>query len=217
MKTTAAKILRRAASGPTLLAFGLLLAGTAAAQDGRRQLDAHSHGEGRLAIAIEGNRLQMELDAPAADIVGFEHAPSTAKQHKTIADAAARLTKLTELITPSPEAGCAVTEAKVDLTGLAPAKAVKGHAHNHGHKGHSHGHDKPKDQAKAGAAEEHAEFRAVYTLECTTPASLKSLAFGYFKAFKGAEKLVVTMIGPKGQSSFEVTRKKPVLDLGGIT
>lgn len=219
MKNTAAKFLATVAFSPAALALGVMLASTASAQDARRQLEAHSHGEGRLAIAIEGNRLQMELEAPAYDIVGFEHAPSNAKQRKAIADAKARLTKLTELITPSPDAGCAITEAKVDLTGLAPAKSGKGHAHSHGHKGHNHGHDhdKSKGEAKAGAAEEHAEFRAAYTLECKTPESLKGLAFGYFKAFKGAAKLVVKVIGPKGQSSFEVTREKPVLDLGGIT
>jgi hypothetical protein len=41
--------------------------------------------------------------------------------------------------------------------------------------------------------------------------------FDYFKAFKGADKLDVTVIGPKGQSSFVVTREKPVLDLAGLS
>ena len=44
-----------------------------------------------------------------------------------------------------------------------------------------------------------------------------TIAFDYFKAFKGADKLDVTVIGPKGQSSFVVTRERPVLDLGGLS
>jgi len=42
------------------------------------------------------------------------------------------------------------------------------------------------------------------------------MTFDYFNAFAGAQELDISIITPKGQSSFEVTRDKPSLDLTGI-
>jgi len=54
------------------------IAGASYAQ--QRQAGAHEHGRGTLNIALEGTRLSMELEAPGADIVGFEHRAKTKKQ-----------------------------------------------------------------------------------------------------------------------------------------
>ena len=42
------------------------------------------------------------------------------------------------------------------------------------------------------------------------------MTFEYFNVFAGAQELDVSVISPKGQSSFEVKRDKPSLDLTGI-
>src|SRR5262249_38687966 len=49
----------------------------AAAQSAHRELGPHEHGRGTLNIAIEGNRVSMELEVPGMDIAGFEHAAKT--------------------------------------------------------------------------------------------------------------------------------------------
>jgi hypothetical protein len=194
--------------------IALVLAGSAmptAAQEMRRQLGAHSHGEGRLAIAIEGQRLQMELEVPASDILGFEHAPNTVAQTKALADAKSKLAQLKGLFLLTPEADCKLASADVDVLGAAAGKDA-GHAHEHG--------------KQAGAAESndhdhehgsHSEFKVVYEVACAAPAKLGTVAFDYFKSFAGAQRLDVTVIGPKGQSSYVVTREKPVLDLSGVS
>ena len=41
------------------------------AGDDVSQMDAHVHGHGILNIAVEGQVVEMELEAPGADIVGF--------------------------------------------------------------------------------------------------------------------------------------------------
>lgn len=198
-----------------LLAFALGST-LANAQDTRRQPGAHTHGEGLLAIAIDGNRLQLELEAPASDIVGFEHSPKTAAQKKAIADAKARLAKPGDLFKLSPDAACKLVSANVEVLGAA-AGAAKASAHA----GHSHG---KAAQGEAKAAEQsadagvqHSEFRATYALDCATPAKLRSISFDYFTLFKRAEKLDVTVIGPQGQTRGEATRAKPVFDFGGTT
>jgi len=201
-----------------LIALALVgFATPAFAEEPRRQLGPHEHGVGHLAIAIEGNSIGMELETPANDILGFEHAPSTAAQKKTLSDAKKRLGKIAGLFALTPEAGCTLKSADVDVLGAAAGKG-KDHGHDH-----DHDHDKTAD---AGKAEDHhhdhehgahSEFRVTYKVECADPAKLGTVAFDYFKAFKGARKLDVTVIGPKGQSSYVVTREKPVLDLSGVS
>lgn len=199
--------------------IGLAVPALAQDQEARRQLDAHSHGEGRLAIAIEGKTVEMELEAPASDIIGFEHAPRTKAQRKTLADARKQLGKLAGVMVLTPEAGCKLASADVDVVGaVVEAKGKKGKGHSHGHS-HGHDHGKKAESAKADDHDHgaHSEFKVTYKVECATPEKLGSVAFDYFKSFKGAEKLNVTVIGPKGQSSYVVTREKPVLDLSGVS
>lgn len=201
----------------SLIAIALIgLAAPTLAQEPRRQLDAHSHGEGRLAIAIEGKRLEMELEAPASDIIGFEHAPRTKAQRKTMADAKKQLGRLAGLFVLTADAGCKLKTADVDVLGAAAGSKAKGHDHDHGHD-----HGKKGKAAKADDHDHdhgsHSEFKVTYAIECAAPEKLGTVAFDYFKAFTGAQKLNVTVIGPKGQSSYVVTREKPVLDLSGVS
>ena len=43
-----------------------------------RQYDSHVHGMGTLNLVADGSEVHIELDSPAANLVGFEHAPSSA-------------------------------------------------------------------------------------------------------------------------------------------
>ncbi|HAG28032.1 MAG TPA: DUF2796 domain-containing protein, partial [Alteromonas macleodii] len=42
----------------------------------------HTHGEGKLQILQAGSEWQFVLQLPAADVLGFEYAPSTASEKK---------------------------------------------------------------------------------------------------------------------------------------
>lgn len=179
--------------------------------ESHRELGAHVHGRGTLDIAIEGQRVAMELEAPGMDIVGFERQP------KSNADKAAveRVTKLLKeplALFKLPEAaGCTLVDAKVELKVEAdkaedkkPAEGKKGgHSHAHGH-GHSHDHS------------QHTAFRATYQLACADPAKITSIAFDYFKRFTGAKSLAVNVVSGAGQKSYEVKRAKPTLALEGV-
>ncbi len=199
---------------PVVFAIAVVIASASAmAQDARRQPGAHTHGEGRLTVAVQGSQLEIGLEVPASDIVGFEHAPRTAAQKKAVADAKTRLAKPGDLFKLSPEAGCKLVSSGVEVHGAAAGAAKAG-----AHAGHSHGKaaqaeskvaDKPAD-----AAAEHSEFHATYALDCANPDKIRSINLGYFKAFARAEKLGVIVIGPAGQTQGEATRAKPVFDLG---
>jgi hypothetical protein len=87
-----------------------------------------------------------------------------------------------------------------------------------------HEHEQGQGQQAAAASghedeaghHHHSEFHAEYALICQAPHKLTSMTFDYFNAFSGAQELDVSVITPKGQSSYEVKRGKPTLDLTGI-
>lgn len=183
----------------SILPIALCLAASPALRAAEhRELGAHEHGHGTLNIAVEGNAVRMELEAPGDDIVGFEHDPSTPAETKTIAAAKATLAKPLELFQPPAAAKCMVKDTKVTIR-------------EEEHEGdHAEG---QKDKEKAEA--HHNEFYVEYALECAAIEEMKSLRFGYFAAFPKAQSLTVNVIMPKGQSRFEASRTSSKIDLGG--
>ena len=187
----------------------------AIAEDQHRELGAHVHGHGTLNIAIEDKRVALELEVAGMDIVGFEHAASTPEQKAAVDKAKGQLEKPIDVFGLPPAAQCSVAEAKVAIETEAHGDHDHSHddhdkdgaKHDHDHDGHDHG-----DKAEGG----HSHFHATYAFDCTSPAELTSITFNYFKLFAGAKALTVNVAGAKGQSSYEVSRDKPTLDLAGV-
>ncbi len=91
------------------------------------------------------------------------------------------------------------------------------HEDEHEHEEEAHGHEAQSGASGHEEAEHHhSEFHVEYSLECASPSRLTGMTFDYFKAFTGAQELDIAVISPKGQSSYEVKRDKPSLDLTGI-
>lgn len=173
-----------------------------AADQANRQLGAHEHGHGTLNIAIEGAKLTMELEVPGADIVGFEHAATTPEQKAAIEKAKVTLANPLELFKLPAAAQCRVTTSKVEIEN-GPG---------------DHDQHAPKHKPEAAVAKDeagHGEFHAEYTLECAVADKIQAIDFTYFQKFEAARELGVTVIGPKGQSQYDVTRAKPRIELTG--
>jgi hypothetical protein len=169
------------------LAFGLgMITGLPSAFAQHREAGAHEHGRGTLNVAVEGKRVTMELEVPGADIVGFEHAAKTSQQKAALEKGKAQLLAPQALFKLPAAAGCAVSAANVEVEAGGQPKG------------------------------EHSEFHAQYAFDCQTPASLTSIEFDYFRAFTRAKRLEVSVITPKGQNKFSVSRAKPRIDLGGM-
>lgn len=176
-----------------------LLGHRAALAQEHRELGPHVHGHGILNIAVEKTRVSIELDVPGMDVIGFEHEPTTAEQKETVKTSEAQLAKALELFTLPQSAGCKVVDAKVGIEAeeeheKEPSKSA---------------------EAEAGGHEGHRDYNASYVLDCARPDDIKKITFGYFKHFKGAHGLTVNIVSDKGQSTYEVTSDKPILELGG--
>ena len=185
-----------------VVVLSAMVAHPAAGQTAHRELGAHEHGRGTLNIAVEGNKINMELEVSGMDIVGFEREAKTRNDKAALEKAKQKLSAPLSLFKLPASAGCRVTEAKVEVeTGESD------HPANAGEKGRA-----PESSEKE---QHHSEFHNTYSLECTSPTSITGIEFVYFNAFPGAEKLEVNVITPKGQNKFEVTRERPNLSLVG--
>lgn len=180
----------------------------ARADEERRELGAHVHGHGTLNIAIEGNRVAMELEAPGMDIVGFEHGAQSDAQQAAVEKAKAELAQPLALFKLPNTAGCSSRDVKVEIE---TEHEDDDHAKAEDHDQTRHA-DGDHDDENGG----HNAFHATYALNCAKPDSLTSITFDYFKSFAGANGLTVNVVTVKAQSKYEVSRDKPNLDLGGM-
>jgi hypothetical protein len=109
----------------SVLMLCTLVATTAAAQqrpddhdhdhgDEFEQHGVHEHGKVTLNVALDGQQLIVELDAPADNVIGFEHAPRTDAEKAKVRDQAAWLQAGKGLIAFSTSAACRFQESKLE-------------------------------------------------------------------------------------------------------
>ncbi len=124
--------------------FALLTMG---AQAEIRQHDAHEHGHAILNAAQEGNELEVSIEVPAMDMVGFEHQPETDKQRALIKQIEAALLKGNDVITFAKAADCHLEKAKVESALLSEHEEHGDHHEEHGdhHEEHSDHHEEHGD------------------------------------------------------------------------
>ncbi len=174
---------------------------TIAAEDEHKELDAHEHGAGVFNVAIEGKFLAMELEAPGADIVGFEHPAHSDKDKAAIRDAKSTLRDLAKIVALPAAADCKLTATNV---------ALHTEGEDEDHDGHDHDHEKHAEEEPG-----HTEFHAEYQLNCANPENLKTLSFTYFETFKNAQKLSVSIVSSSSQKKAEATHDNAAISLGG--
>lgn len=184
----------------TLAAAGMFMVVSAAhGEEEHRQLGSHVHGHGTLAIAIEGNNVQMELVAPGTDIVGFEHEAETARQKKAVEAALADLKEPLKLFVLPQATGCTVTSTDVKLVAEE-------------HEDHQAAQDADKTAETEEHEDGHSEFRATYALACADASLLRFIHFAFFERFRDSEELGITIIDANGETTAEVSRQAPSLE-----
>ena len=198
----------------------LALMATPAFAEESRALDSHEHGVGELNIAVDGERVAMELHAPGADIVGFEYAAESAEDRAAVDAAVAALARPLDLFVLPDAARCSVVQASAALESEEHHDDHEAHDHDEDHSDHSDDHDHgDHDEDHAGEHDDetlHSEFHAEYSLNCGNPGALSEIEFAYFGTFQNARELEVQIVTASGAKAFEVERDVPVLDLRGM-
>lgn len=157
-------------------------------------LGAHVHGVARLDVALDGRTLELELDTPAMNIVGFEHAATSDADKATLAQARETLLKPHGLFSLPEAAGCTASKQTLEspLFGDKLDDHDDGDADEHEH--------------------EHSEIHGHYQFTCTTPAVLNKLDLtALFTSFPATKTIQVQVVTPKRQLGAEVRASNPVV------
>ncbi len=215
------------------LVIGLSLAATANAEE-YRQHEAHVHGQVEFNIAQDGKDLLVEITAPGADVVGFEHAPENTKQEQALKQALTTLRNTEQLFAITPRAKCVIEDIYVTHTLKQEDHEEHNHethdkhAHNdhhadhehekHDHKAHhnqhkhddhaGHEHDKHNHDAHHDKHENggHGEFTAQYRFHCDAVSALNRIDTAWFKHFPATEFVSVNLFTDTTQSSTKLNK-----------
>ena len=142
---------------------------------------AHVHGVAKMDLAVEGNKLNVSMEIPLDNIVGFEHLPSTDAQKVALAESMKILRNAASLFAPTAAAGCSVESADIA---------------------------DPFPDGKA-EADGHADVDADYVFRCAKPAALKGLETTLFKHFSRLHRIDVQRATAGGQGASTMTPEQP--------
>ncbi|RBM70865.1 DUF2796 domain-containing protein [Vibrio tarriae] len=200
---------------PTMIALmvGATLSGNVLADHHtdhqHRQHEAHVHGQVELNIAQDGHDLLLEITAPGADVVGFEHAPQDDAQKQALEKALETLHHPEKLFALTDKAQCEKREVLIKHT-LGGEEYQHSHAYGegeeHDHKGHDHeGHDHDEHQ--------HGSFTAQYQFHCDAVDQLKQIDTQWFQYFPSTEKIQANVLTEKQQSALQLNAKQTLIKL----
>ncbi|EGQ8500828.1 DUF2796 domain-containing protein [Vibrio parahaemolyticus] len=189
------------------IVIGLSLSTVATAEE-YRQHSAHVHGHVEFNIAQDDSDLLLEITAPGADVVGFEHAPENAEQEKTLQHAVATLEDSNALFAINPQAQCEIEEVHVEHTLGGQHEEHEHHDHDEhahhdhdGHEGHEghEGHDHSEHS-------DHGEFTVQYRFHCAQVGELSRIQTDWFNQFPSTESVNVNLFTDTTQSATSLTK-----------
>jgi hypothetical protein len=182
---------------PALLAVAVAAPATGAE---RREAGRHEHGTGELRVAIDGNDVEIELEGPASNFLGFEHQPATAAEQQALAAALAVLGAPDKLFVLPAAARCQLVGTEVTPPGFAAEEAAGEHAEEDG------GHDDEDDEV-------HTEVAARYAFRCAQPSALDVVRLEVFARFPETARLEASVVAPAGQLGATLKPEAAVLKL----
>ena len=162
-------------------------------------LGAHEHGVGRLNAVLDGQALELELDSPAMNLVGFQHPATSAADKAKVAAARKQLENPLVLFNVPKAAGCVISSQELNSPLFGDKPEADHDDDDHADDAHEHHHD-------------HSEIHAHYQFTCATPTALSNLDLTQvFKTFPATQKIQVQLIGPSGQQGVEATAQAATL------
>ena len=141
-------------------------------------LGIHEHGLAQLDVGLEGKVLELALQTPAANLLGFEHKPRTESEYAFLRRVQAMLNNPQQLFLLPDSAQCVVEQQSMD--GIL----LDEHEHEH----------------------EHADIQVSWRLSCKYAEHMHQLNLkGFFQSFPHTQRVQVQLIVPSGQKGFEAS------------
>jgi hypothetical protein len=159
--------------------------------------EAHVHGVGKLDVAVDGNTLSLHLDSPLVNLIGFEHAATSAADRQAASNMAKTLRDAGKVFITTAAAGCSVTSVQLVSAAIDPAllgePAATGKSATHAdHDGH-------------------ADLDADFIFHCNAPDRLQNINVKLFDAFKGFVSIDVQLVTAKRQAAAKLTAASSTL------
>lgn len=204
---------------PLAALVALTLSQTVYAEDEHRQHDAHVHGEVELNIAQDGKELLIEITAPGADVVGFEHVAQTEEQLHKLKDAESKLTDASRVFSLSKSANCTLTHQRVSHTlgadddhdhdhhNDADGEHKHDEHHDHDHEEH-HEHDEHAEHESS-----HGEFTIEYHYQCEQFSQLESINTSWFELFSSTQAIKANLLTDTKQSAVRLDKNNSEISL----
>lgn len=156
-------------------------------------LGSHQHGIAQLDVVLDAGELLIDWHTPAANLLGFEHAPRSTAEQQALWQLRETLQEGATLFALPAAAQCTPHAAELS------SRLFDSAAHTQ-HDDHHDGHAQAAPAQGTSEAGEHSDIHARYRFTCRQPAVLDGLALdGLFQRFAGLERLQVQLIGPSGQ------------------
>lgn len=147
------------------------------------QQDAHLHGLVEMTLAIENHSIELNLESPAANIVGFEHTASTPAQLASINRAKTVLGSPKQLLT-FIGTHCKPTTQEIDISAVSPAATNRKK-------------DAHQEHADHGT---HSEISARYQFNCARGDKLTAINVHLFELFPRIETIHVAWVSERMQA-----------------
>ena len=158
----------------------------------------HAHGHGQAFVAQEGNTWKISIVLPAADVLGFEHAPETEEQKKIVKDFRHLVSAGNEVLILNKSCHRTVLEIKV------PEESEHDHGEEH-HDSHKH----HSEELHAEATHENVEINFEFNCKST----VETVSFPLILELKSLETVNVQWFTDSGQGASKVTKSSIKLSL----
>ncbi|RXZ31084.1 DUF2796 domain-containing protein [Oxalobacteraceae bacterium CAVE-383] len=150
--------------------------------------EAHVHGVGKLDVALDGSTLSLHLDSPLINLLGFEHAATSAPDRQAAQKMGVQLRAADQVFVTTPAAQCHATAVTLMSAALDPALLGQKPAAADANK-------------KAADHDGHADLDADFVFSCAHPEQLRAIDVKLFDLYPGFHRIDVQAVTPKGQSA----------------
>ena len=163
------------------------------------QHKTHVHGISNLTIAFENNILQIQLDTPLKDLVGFEGKPNTKTQKEDLKNASETLKNWRNIFT-FKSGSCIKKNISVssEHNNDDHSKKHKKH-HSHKHKNHIVENDI------------HSELKVFYEFNCSNFNKFSFIKVRLFEKFTRIQKVNAQWVNINGQGQKVLDKKQNLL------
>lgn len=170
------------------IAFTFYSLNSISESDEHHQHDAHVHGTAVLNIVVEDETVLIELETPAMNILGFEHAPKTEEQNNIVKQANEHFKSYLSILS-IPGKQCKQTDSDLEFA-----------------------HDSHEDEHYSDEQDDsHSEYHLSYTINCESLDKLK-LDIALFNNFSGFEHVNLNWIYDQKQGKKKLDSKNTLLE-----